>query len=65
MSRDDYLMGRLERPLEGVPDALAATIEDLNARGERERALIAASLAGEGGGASHADGRAQAAEGAR
>jgi CRISPR-associated protein Csm3 len=61
-TRDDYLQGRPERPLRGVPDALAATIEDLNARGARARAQTAVTLAaGDGGGAP----RAEAAEGAR
>lgn len=55
-TRDDYLQGRPERPIEGLPPELAARIEDLNARGESDRAQIAASLAGpsEGGLAPHA-----------
>jgi CRISPR-associated protein Csm3 len=40
-TRDDYLQGRPERPLEPLPEALAALLSDLNARGERERAQLA------------------------
>jgi CRISPR-associated protein Csm3 len=47
-TRDDYLQGRPERTLEGLPEALLARIEDLNTRGEPDRAQIAASLAAEG-----------------
>ncbi|MCC6557691.1 MAG: type III-A CRISPR-associated RAMP protein Csm3 [Polyangiaceae bacterium] len=48
-TRDDYLQGRPERPLDGLPAELAARIADLNACGEPERARIAASLAEDGG----------------
>jgi CRISPR-associated protein Csm3 len=43
-TRDDYLQGRPERALEGLPDDLARRIQDLNERGERERQDILASL---------------------
>jgi CRISPR-associated protein Csm3 len=43
-TRDDYLQGRPERALDGLPEDLARRIQDLNERSERERQDILASL---------------------
>jgi CRISPR-associated protein Csm3 len=43
-TRDDYLQGRPERPLEGLSEELSRRIAALNERGERELQEILASL---------------------
>lgn len=43
-TRDDYLQGRAERPMEGLSEEITRRVEHMNQRGERERQEILSSL---------------------